>query len=63
MNSGIKKRIEKIEDKLNMGKEPPVIFEYTAENGIEQKIEMPSDDFDKLLKEIQSESKGLPIKE
>ena len=59
------KRVEKVEKQLciGIGEKPPVVFDYTDENGIDQKIEMPSDDFDKLLKDIRAESKGLPVKE
>ena len=58
----ISRRLEKAEKQLCVN-EPPVVFEYTDENGVEQRIEMSSADFDKLLKEIRGESKGLPIRE
>ena len=59
----ISRRVEKAEKQLCIGEKPPVVFDYTDENGIDQKIEMPSEDFDKLLKDIRAESKGLPVKE
>ena len=57
-----RRRLEKAEKQLCVN-EPPVVFEYTDENGAEQRIEMPSADFDRLLREINGKSKGLPIKE
>jgi len=57
-----RRRLEKAEKQLCVN-EPPVVFEYTDKNGVEQRIEMSSADFDKLLKEIRGESKGLPIRE
>ena len=59
------RRVEKAEKQLciGIGEKPPVVFDYTDENGIDQQIEMPSDDFDKLLKEIRAENKGITIKE
>ena len=59
----ISRRVEKAEKQLCIGEKPPVVFDYTDENGIEQKVEMPSEDFDKLLKEIRAENKGITIKE
>ena len=59
------KRVEKVEKQLciGIGEKPPVVFDYTDENSIDQKIEMPSEDFDKLLKEIRAENKGITIRE
>ncbi len=62
MSNNISRRLEKAEKQLCVSK-PPVVFEYTDENGVEQRIEMSSADFDRLLKEIWAESKGLQIKE
>jgi len=56
------RRLKKIEQQFCIS-DKPVVFEYTDDNGVEQKIEMPSTDFDKLLREIRAGSKGLPIKE
>ena len=60
--SNINRRLEKAEKQLCVN-EPPVVFEYTDENGVEQGIEMSSAEFDRLLKEISAESKGLPVRE
>ena len=57
-----RRRLEKAEKQLCVS-EPPVVFEYTDKNGVEQRIEISSSDFDRLLKEIGAESKGLPVRE
>jgi hypothetical protein len=57
-----RRRLEKAEKQLCVN-EPPVVFEYTDENGVEQRAEMSSADFDRLLREISAESKGLPVRE
>lgn len=62
MAKSIENRLRKIEQRLCID-DKPVVFEYTDDNGVEQKVEMSSIDFDKLLREISAESKGLPIKE
>jgi hypothetical protein len=63
MSKSIETRLEKIEKALSIGEKSSVVFEYTDDNGVEQKIEMPSTDFDKLLQKIRAESKGLPVRE
>jgi hypothetical protein len=60
--SNINRRLEKAEKQLCVN-EPPFVFEYTDENGVEQRIEMSSADFDRLLQEISGASKGLPVRE
>ena len=57
-----RRRLEKVEKQLCVN-EPPVVFEYTDKNGVEQRIGMSSADFDRLLKEIRAESKGLLVRE
>lgn len=56
------KRLEKVGKQLRIS-EPPVVFEYADENGVEQRVEMSSADFEKLLREISGKSKGLPVRE
>ena len=56
----IRRRVEKAEKQLCIGEKPPVVFECVDENGIEQRIEMPSDDFHKLLTEIDGTGRCLP---
>ena len=56
------RRLKKIEQQIGIG-DKSVVFEYTDDNGIEQKVEMPSSEFNKILREIRAESKGLPVRE
>ncbi|MFA5252214.1 MAG: hypothetical protein WC454_06485 [Phycisphaerae bacterium] len=58
----LSRRLKKMEQQLCIG-DKPVVFGYTDDKGVEQKVEMPSTDFDKLLREIRAESKGLPVRE
>jgi hypothetical protein len=54
--------MKKVEQQLCIS-DKPVIFEYTNDKGVEQKAEMPSTEFDKMIRKIRAESKGLPIRE
>jgi hypothetical protein len=58
----LSRRLKKIEQQLCIS-DKPVVFEYIDDNGVEQKVEMPSAEFDKMLREIRAESKGLPVRE
>ncbi len=58
----LSRRLKKIEQQLCIS-DKPVVFGYTDDKGVEQKVQMPSTDFDKLLREIRAESKGLPVRE
>jgi hypothetical protein len=53
--------LKKIEQRLCID-DKPVVFGYTDDKGVEQKFEMPLNEFDKLLREIWAESKGLPVR-
>jgi hypothetical protein len=57
----LSRRLKKIEQRLCID-DKPVVFGYTDDKGVEQKFEMPSTVFDKLLQEIRAESRGLPIR-
>jgi hypothetical protein len=59
----IRRRLKRAEKQSCISEKPPVVFEYIDENGVEQRVEMLSDDFDRLLQEINGASKGLPIME
>ena len=58
--NNIHSRLDKIEKQLDVGEKPPVIFMITDENSGEQRIEMPSDEFHKLLTEIDGTGRCLP---
>ena len=57
----LSRRLKKIEQRLCID-DTPIVFGYTDDKGVEQKFEMPSNEFDKLLREIWAESKGLPVR-
>jgi hypothetical protein len=58
----LNRRLKKMEQQLCID-DKPVVFGYTDDKGVEQKVEMPSTDFDNLLREIRADSKGLPVRE
>ena len=62
MAKSIERRIERVEEQLCIDEEP-VVFEYTDDKGVKQKVEMSSIEFDKMLREIRARSKGLPVRE
>ena len=57
-----RKRLERVEKQLCVNK-PPVIFEYTDENGVEQRTEMSSDEFVRMLRGIDGGKGVLPCME
>ncbi len=61
MTKSIENRLERIEKALSID-DKPVVIDCADENGVGPKIEMSSADFDKLLKEIRAESKGIPVR-
>jgi hypothetical protein len=56
----IRRRLDKAEKQIGVGEKKTAVFEYTDENGVEQRIEIAWEDFVKLLQEIDGKSRGLP---
>lgn len=56
----IRRRLDRAEKQLDVGKEQTITFEFIDESGIEQKVEMGRDEFEELLREIDRKTIGLP---
>jgi len=59
----ISRRLDRVEKRLCAGEKPPFILKYTDDNGVEQKIEMPADKFEGLLREIDGSGIRSPFEQ
>ena len=59
----INRRLDNVEKQICIGNEEMVVFEYTDENSIEQKVEMTSEEWANIIKNIPPTKGVLPCQE